>query len=329
MRAVSDSMLVLEENWLKGWPISLPYERIGKFILDKQLQDLVEARASEVKRPWWGKLAYAGFKLPSSEEPGALRGRSTSYLPCTLAWKYLDQSLVPAGPTLRRSHWLRDIRTRFAESRLPHFLCVQVILVTKDDQILMARRSGDVHFEANAWSASIEEQVSDGEGDALEEEVSAHKREWGPKPTDSDVADTMRRGLKEELGIVLSQSAIDNARCYALATDWRYSDVALICVVQSELCAAELADLEGKDLVEFTREASGIQSSFIPLSAEAIISKFFEKTYVPSNRPDWEGVWHSSAKLRLFAALAWMVQQSKTSWEQIARLIDDRTQPAS
>lgn len=42
----------------------------------------------------------------------------------------------------------------------PHSLCMHMIVVTRDDKVLITKRSGKVSYHPNTWSCSVEEQFS-------------------------------------------------------------------------------------------------------------------------------------------------------------------------
>lgn len=315
--AVCGRMLVLAEEWGGGWyGPHLKYERIGQLDLPQDLQKLVDARSQTVERPWWGKLAFDDFMKPSSERPGVLRVRSTSYRPYTVLWQSLDEVPDGMGLPLRERYWQRDLVLGYTGSVLPHILCAHTILLTADHQLLLTRRSKDVHFEARNWCPSIEEQVADGRGEATDAELQAYREEWQEdKPIDDSVGGTVLRSLKEELGI--DQSAISSVRCYALATDWVYSEVAMIVVARSRFPSTDLEPFRGLDSSEFqTNPRTRIQFHWMPLTVDALLAAFNETAYEP--KPGWRGKWHTSAKLRFFAALCSMVQEGETSWEEVA-----------
>jgi hypothetical protein len=133
---------------------------------------------------------------------------------------------------------------------------------------------------------------------------------------DRSLADTIRRGLKEELGILAH--SVSSIRCFALATDWTYSDLAPITVVRS---SSPFNDLEkfgtAADLGEFEIEPKErMQYHWMSADPATILRAIFLDEYEP--RAGWAGRWHVSSKLRLFALLCSMVLEGETSWTEVA-----------
>jgi hypothetical protein len=314
-------MLILAEAWHRGWYApNLSYDRRGAFELPKDLQSIVDARSQTVERPWWGKLAFMDFIRPHSDRNGVLKVGSTSYRPYTVLWQYLDEEY--GGRSLREAYWQEDLKRGYSGSILPHILCAHIVVLASDGRLLLTRRSKDVHFEKRTWCPSIEEQAADGRGEATDAEVQAYLAEWQEeKPADRSVGETVLRGLNEELGI--DPSSIGSVRCYALATDWIYSDLVPIVVARCRLPSTGLQYFQGLDSGEFEpNPRTRIQFHWIPVTVEGLVSLLTSPEYEP--RPGWRGKWHTSAKLRLFATFCSMVEKGETSWEVVAHQLTSR-----
>ncbi len=72
------------------------------------------------------------------------------------------------------------------EIEFPHVFCLQPVVVTSDDRVLLTRRSEKVEWYPGSWSCSIEEQMS--------EEDLVH-------PPMRRLVEWTRRALREELGL--------------------------------------------------------------------------------------------------------------------------------
>jgi len=100
----------------------------------------------------------------------------------TLFYNYV----VSANPTKRRQLIKEFIEGHHRVANFPNTLCLHLLVITSDNKVLITKRSPDVAWFPNTWSASIEENMSikDLDGDR-----STSVLRWG------------ERALLEELGI--------------------------------------------------------------------------------------------------------------------------------
>jgi hypothetical protein len=302
--AVSDRVLILHENWDLGWDANnFEYEMKGKHIPPKEAEKIIDKFAHQVKRPWWGKFAYTGIVYPLTERPGKIIGSETSYKKYYVIWKKMDENGILKATTIRERWWQHDVQERFEESNLPHILCIHMAVVSKDGKLLLTRKSENVAFEQKTWCPSLEEQTSWGLG----EETS------GSKPIDSSPMATCLRGLKEEIRI--QEKWVDNITFHAFCTNWDYSDVSVIATVLLNVDSSTVSStFGGEDVGEFQLDTKRwIQYNWTPARVDNI-SKLV-KSLEYGEDPKLRGIWHVTAKLRLFSVMASMVKWKWATWE--------------
>lgn len=316
VRAVTGRMLILHENWEFGWDADdFRFKRIGTYELPMEAQMIVDQYTYEIDRPWWGKLAYMGLVLPLTERKGVIYGANTSYRKYMLLWKKLDEEGLLPDSTLREKFWQFDIKKQFEGSDLPHILCMHLAVVSSDGKLLLTRKSDKVAFEGKNWCPSIEEQVSDGNGEASQDEIQELISKTGnSKPVDESPKAACLRGLDEELRI--PREWVTSIRFYAFCTDWRYSDVDIIGVVFLNVKSSEVnAKFGGEDVGEFQVDPKRwIQYNWTPARVDNIARLLGSLKF--GNSPELRGDWHVSAKLRLFAVMAAMVQRKWATWAE-------------
>ena len=312
VRAVAGRMLILHENWEFGWDADDFEFEIGRdHELPKQAQRIVDECGHEIGRPWWGKFAYMGIVYPLTERRGKIIGAGTSYRKYSVLWRKMDDTSLLTDTTIRERWWQYDIKEQFVNSELPHVLCMHMAVVSKDGKLLLTRKSEDIDFERRAWCPSMEEQESNGIG---EETV-------GDKPIDKSPKATCLRGLEEELRI--PKKWISSIRFHAFCTDWIYSDVAVIGTVLLNIDSNQVsATFGGEDVGEFQLDPKRwIQYCWTPARVDNVARLLKSSEYGEGRL---RGVWHVSAKLRLFSLIASMVQWGWATWTEweSAALVD-------
>lgn len=312
VRAVADRMLILHENWEFGWDADNFEFEIGEdHKLSTEAQKIVDEYGHEIARPWWGKLAYMDIVYPLTERRGKIIGAGTNYRKYSVLWRKMDDTSLLTGTTIREKWWQYDIKKQFVKSELPHILCMHLAVVSKDSKLLLTRKSEKVDFEGKAWCPSMEEQVSNGIG----EETA------GDKPIDKSPKATCLRGLEEELRI--PEKWISSIRFHAFCTNWIYSDVAVIGTVLLNVDSNQVsATFGGEDVGEFQLDPTRwIQYCWTPARVDNV-ARFLNSPEHGAER--LRGVWHVSAKLRLFSLMASMVQWGWATWTEweLATLVD-------
>ena len=163
-------------------------------------------------------------------------------------------------------------------SLIPTPVSIQCVVVTKDQQILLMRRSSSVAFYPNHWSASFEETMN------------APGIDRKGNPSRSDDADFFAgaiRGLDEEFAI--PANAVESIKVLSLNTEYLTLSVDVITVIKLSLTAEEIR--ESWLLKAWDRDEA---SKFGLLSTDltAVVNKLFSRT-----------LWHPTARMRLIQFL--------------------------
>ncbi len=163
-------------------------------------------------------------------------------------------------------------------SLIPTPVSIQCVVVTKDQQILLMRRSSSVAFYPNHWSASFEETMN------------APGIDRKGNPSRSDDADFFAgaiRGLDEEFAI--PANAVESIKVLSLNTEYLTLSVDVITVIKLSLTAEEIR--ESWLLKAWDRDEA---SKFGLLSTDltTVVNKLFSRT-----------LWHPTARMRLIQFL--------------------------
>jgi transcriptional regulator with XRE-family HTH domain len=163
-------------------------------------------------------------------------------------------------------------------SLIPTPVSIQCVVVTKDQQILLMRRSSSVAFYPNHWSASFEETMN------------APGTDRKGNPSRSDDADFFAgaiRGLDEEFAI--PASAVESIKVLSLNTEYLTLSVDVITMIKLSLTAEEIR--ESWLLKAWDRDEA---SKFALLSTDltTVVNKLFSRT-----------LWHPTARMRLIQFL--------------------------
>jgi len=163
-------------------------------------------------------------------------------------------------------------------SLIPAPISIQCVVVTKDQQILLMRRSSSVAYYPNHWSASFEETMN----------APGTDRRGNPsRSDDGDFIAAAIRGLTEEFAI--SPGAVESIKILSLNVEYLTLSVDVIVVIKIDLTAEEIRQnwiLEAWDRDE--------ASKFALLSCEltAVVDKLFSRT-----------LWHPTSRMRLIQFL--------------------------
>jgi transcriptional regulator with XRE-family HTH domain len=163
-------------------------------------------------------------------------------------------------------------------SLIPTPVSIQCIVITKDEQILLMRRSSSVAFYPNHWSASFEETMN------------APGTDRKGKPSRSDDANFFTgamRGLDEEFAI--PAEAVKDIKVLSLNTEYLTLSVDVITVITLDLTAEEIRQswlLKAWDRDEASKFA------LLPTDLRDVVNKLFSRT-----------LWHPTARMRLIQFL--------------------------
>ncbi len=163
-------------------------------------------------------------------------------------------------------------------SLIPAPISIQCIVVTRDNQILLMRRSSSVAFYPNHWSASFEETMN----------APGTDRKGNPsRSADSDFFAGAIRGLDEEFA--LSPDAVESIKVLSLNIEYLTLSVDVITAIKLNLDAEEIR--QSWLLKAWDRDEA---SKFGLLSTDlnAVVNKLFSRT-----------LWHPTARMRLIQFL--------------------------
>jgi isopentenyldiphosphate isomerase len=148
----------------------------------------------------------------------------------------------------------------------PHPLCMHVVVVTKDDKVLITKRSPKVIYFPGTWSCSIEEQLSPQD---LQRDPNRTVLKW------------FERSLWEELGLDSETYNKDNLRVLSVFLE---SDILSISV-----CAHAVLDIESAELNQILKCLPRTDYEFTEwefLTHEELLNELFNATrpYHPTSR---------------------------------------------
>jgi hypothetical protein len=184
-------------------------------------------------------------------------------------------------------------------SSLYHNANVEAILITSDNKIILAKRSGTVTASRGLWSASFEEQV-----------LCLRKRDQ--KSDRGDLFACAQRGAWEEFGVTIIPEA---SRLLALGVEWGNFTAAFIVLLRCRESYEEICNWSWGHLAGDPSEAVAIDC--MNAQDEEEIRGFFlreewipsptarRSNLLPSGAPDplKPSGWHPVARARLLAYL--------------------------
>ncbi len=110
----------------------------------------------------------------------------------------------------------------------PHNLCMQLVVMTKDDKVLLTLRSEKVGTDRGTWSCSIEENLKP---DDLRGERKATFTRW------------MRRAIFEELGVSNHYYTEHNLRILSVFLEANRMNISMVGLVTLDLSYEELSKI--------------------------------------------------------------------------------------
>jgi transcriptional regulator with XRE-family HTH domain len=169
---------------------------------------------------------------------------------------------------------LTYVSTDRGTALIPTPISIQCIVVTKDENIILMRRSSMVAFYPNHWSASFEETMN---------APSSDNHNTGERSYETDFFKGALRGLDEEFAITADN--VESAKVLSLNVEYLTLSVDVITLIRLKLTADEIRQnwlLKAWD----KNEASKLE--LLPNDLQAILNKFFSKT-----------LWHPTSRMRL------------------------------
>jgi transcriptional regulator with XRE-family HTH domain len=198
---------------------------------------------------------------------------------------FLDEPILTAldgSPITIRQKYGNTALTYSSTDRgtclIPAPISIQCIVITKDEQILLMRRSSSVAFYPNHWSASFEETMN------------APGLDRKGKPSRSDDADFFAgaiRGLDEEFAIPADK--VEDIKVLSLSTEYLTLSVDVITAINLSLTAEEIR--QSWLLKAWDRDEAS-KLGLLPADLTTVVNKLFSRT-----------LWHPTSKMRLIQFL--------------------------
>ncbi len=163
-------------------------------------------------------------------------------------------------------------------SLIPTPVSLQCVVVTKDQRIVLMRRSSSVAYYPNHWSASFEETMN---APGIDRNGNLSRSD------DADFFAGTVRGLEEEFAI--PPSAVESVKILSLNVEYLTLSVDVIAVIKISLTAEEIRRnwiLEAWDRDEASKFA--LLSTELPV----VVNKLFSRT-----------LWHPTSRMRLIQFL--------------------------
>jgi hypothetical protein len=184
-------------------------------------------------------------------------------------------------------------------SRLYHNATAEAILITRDNQIILARRSEGTNASPGLWSASFEEQV-------------LRSRRRDGKSDRGDLFTAAERGAWEEFGVKIIPEA---SRLLAFGVEWGAFTLSFIVLLRCQETFDEVRNWSWEHVAADPTEAAAIDC--MDAENEDAIKRFFlleewaptgrakRSNLIPGDAPDplRPNRWHPVARARLLAYL--------------------------
>jgi len=192
---------VLPEQYRKEYRIYLKKHSIGKRLHDDEIKIMLK-------------------KVPTSfsDSPTLVLETQETLYSQVLFWR----DNIAISPD-ERSRYIRNT-TEKHQIDFPHSFCMHLILVTKDDKVLITKRSPDVAYFPETWSCSVEEQLK------------LQDIEGG----DNFMQKWFERVLREEIGIGSKVYDPENLRVLSVFLESDILSVAVCAYASLEITSQEL-----------------------------------------------------------------------------------------
>lgn len=199
---------------------------------------------------------------------------------CTSVGKFTSERLT--GDEHDREEMLREAVTE-GDIRFPHRLCLQLVVVTSDDKVLITQRSHKVDCYRGQWSCSLEEQM-----DAAD---------LRPPPKERLLA-WARRALEEELGLYADQQPTpyvdDNIKLLSVFIEGNNMNVSLCGYARLELSSDAFGD-RLRNLLGNRDRRDTEHTAFAFLGLAELFTEVF--------RPTRDGGYHPTSRYRMLMYL--------------------------
>jgi hypothetical protein len=290
--AVDDGLLFVRADLQLGWrngQIHLIFEPPVKY--SQELRGIAERQRLRLSFP--NKTKYMITKI---EPPLLDRVHGDSLVKIHLSpISYFDIRGVelsldePMGigenpQTTLRQHYFKEHMLFTDRNQLPNKAVIHILVVTRDQQFLVMRRSRNVEFQQGQWSATFEEQM---QGDYVDEVTGI--KESG----DKDFHAAAVRGVYEELGIVTSQQTIT---LLGICSEYENLAYNIVGVAQVDQDANEVINswkLHAPDRSEGSRLLN------LPFNREYLSDILQKDSFSLPDHGVFNEAWHPTSRIRM------------------------------
>lgn len=288
--AVDDCIILTNSRNFEGWS----HEEIKTTVLNQrlpipdELEKLMQEKLSAIEKDYFNSSHYRlASYTPSFSDLDRLE---VTLAPLNFHEYYsltpfFDEPLLTAldgsKVSIRQKYGntaLTYSSTDRGTSLIPTPISIQCIMVTRDQQIILMRRSTSVAFYPNHWSASFEETMNGPGTD----------RKGNPsRSDDADFFAGVIRGLDEEFAI--PASAVESIKVLSLNTEYLTLSVDVITVIKLNMTAE---DIRQSWLLKAWDRDEASKFALLSIDLQAIVNKLFSKT-----------LWHPTSRMRLIQFL--------------------------
>ena len=186
------------------------------------------------------------------------------------------------------------------ESPLFHNVCVEALVVTADNKIVIARRKSKSIF-GGRWTATFEEQML--------------QRRLRDKRQDSGLFECVERGAEEELGI--TGIAKGYPKLLGFGFEWFNFTAAFLFLIKCEETHRDVVQAWSGSIRTTEREEA-VALDYLSADRDSVIDALSRDEWTPvDSRPSplWSGpgdepgakdLWHPTARARLYAYLGYL-----------------------
>ncbi len=288
--AVDDCIVLVNSRDFRGWEqheieTTLTTTRMA---LPHDLDDLRQETQSEMEQHYSNGAHYRLVSFtPTFSNPDRLKvtlAPINFYDYFSLSAHFDEPLLIGLDgkkTTIREKYGntaLTYISTEHGTALIPAPISIQCVVVTKDEHIILMRRSSLVAFYPNHWSASFEETMNS----PISKEQEGTERSY-----DGDFFEGATRGLEEEFAI--QASTIESMKVLSLNVEYLTFSVDVITLVRLNMTADEIRE---HWLLHAWDKSEAAKFALVSTDMEAVIDKMFDGT-----------LWHPTSRMRMIQYL--------------------------
>jgi len=291
--AVDDGLLFMRSNLRHGWKdgeIGLTFN--SPAALTPELRRVADKNRAKLSYPNKTKYMIQSIVPPVLDKAYGkmsikIHLAPISYFDIRGVELGLDDAIGMEGTVHHtlRSRYFKDHALFSEQNVLPNKAVIHILVITRDEQFLIMRRSHNVEFQNAQWSATFEEQM---QGDYWDE-LTGHK-EMG----DEDLFATAVRGVHEELGIEIDKHAIT---FLGICSEYENLAYNIVGIARLEMSSKDIIDqwkLHAPDKAEHSRVIA------LPFE-RSFIFQFLQNDGV--QLPSYGIInerWHPTSRIRIF-----------------------------